>query len=119
MEVWGSLGFTPAQLAAALNRFPRLLLYPMDQPKYRAKLAFLQEALRLPPAALVAFPQYVSYSLEGRIGPRAAAAARLAGRELRLHDLPKSDAAFCQRYGIDPGAYAELAEGGVALWQVV
>lgn len=38
LDTWEQgLGFAPAQLARMLDRFPRLLLYPVDAPKYRAK----------------------------------------------------------------------------------
>ena len=40
-----------------LDRCPRLLLYPLEHPKYAAKLDFLTRELGLPLTALEAFPQ--------------------------------------------------------------
>lgn len=41
---WTGLGFGPAELRTLLDRMPRLLLYPMHEPKYAAKLRFLRGA---------------------------------------------------------------------------
>ncbi len=36
------LGFSPEELRMLLEATPRLLLYPIHEPKYQAKLRFLQ-----------------------------------------------------------------------------
>lgn len=38
----GGQGFSPAQLHTLLDRLPRLLLYPLREPKYQAKMRFLE-----------------------------------------------------------------------------
>lgn len=106
VRFWREAGFSDGALLRMLRRFPRLLLFPMDSPHNQAKLEFLRGQLQLPLSALESFPQYVSYSLDKRIAPRAAAAAELAGRKLTLTQLATSDAAFCRHYGIDRGLYA-------------
>lgn len=60
-------------LREMLQRFPRVLLYPLDEPKYQKKLQFLTEIAQCQPADVVTFPQYLSYSLPERIAPRVAA----------------------------------------------
>ena len=42
---WRSLGFSLEEVRFMLDRMPRLLLYPMQDPKYQLKLAFLTGAL--------------------------------------------------------------------------
>lgn len=39
---WHQLGFSAAELRLLLDRMPRLLLYPLHEPKYQLKLRFLQ-----------------------------------------------------------------------------
>jgi hypothetical protein len=57
-------------LKEMLRKFPRVLLYPLDEPKYQKKLQFLLEIAQCRPGDLVTFPQYLSYSLPERIAPR-------------------------------------------------
>jgi hypothetical protein len=64
-------------LRAMLQKFPRVLLYPLDEPKYQKKLQFLIEIAHCGPEDLVMFPQYLSYSLPERIAPRVAAVLAL------------------------------------------
>ncbi|KAL4532706.1 hypothetical protein Ndes2526A_g08189 [Nannochloris sp. 'desiccata'] len=70
-------GISLDSLREMLRRFPRVLLYPLDQPKYQKKLQFLTEVAQCRPADLVTFPQYLSYSLPQRIAPRVAAVLAL------------------------------------------
>jgi mTERF domain-containing protein, mitochondrial len=100
------LGLGSEGLAAALTRFPRLLLYPMEDPKYKKKIQFLVEELGFSTAVLAGFPQYVSYSLDKRIAPRTAAVRKFTGQGLLLSRLSLSDAAFCRAYGIESDAFA-------------
>lgn len=58
-------------------------------------------------AALLAFPAYITYSLPGRIAPRAAAATALAGTSLPLGQLALGDDAFARWLGVDAGQYHE------------
>jgi mTERF domain-containing protein len=107
---WRALGLDGEALLGALRRFPRLLLYPIDEPKYRRKIAFLREELGVAPAALAAFPQFISYSLPRRIAPRVAAARALAGVTPTLQALTRTDAAFCRAHGLAPERYAAFLE---------
>jgi hypothetical protein len=128
-----SVGVTKEQLCTMLDRFPRLLIYPMEEERYVKKIDFLNEWLELNPiTSLVTFPQYVSYSLSGRIAPRAAAVIYLGGggggeedganddidqtnrrkkrrrrrrSTLLLSHLALSDAAFCTNYGFSEEEY--------------
>lgn len=70
-------------LREMLRRFPRVLLYPVDEPKYQKKLQFLTEIAQCQPADLVTFPQYLSYSLPERIAPRVAAVLALRQHTIR------------------------------------
>lgn len=75
-----TVGVTKKQLCTMLDRFPRLLIYPMEEERYARKIDFLKDWLELDLIrSLVTFPQYVSYSLSGRIAPRAAAVIYLRG----------------------------------------
>ncbi|PSC71512.1 mTERF domain-containing mitochondrial [Micractinium conductrix] len=107
------LGFSPAELGAMLGSAPRLLLYPLQEPKYQAKLAFLKEELGLPLRALLSFPAYLTYSLAGRIAPRAAAARALGDRPLPLPKLAMTDEAFARWLGVE----AEEWEAWLAAWR--
>jgi len=118
-------------LCTMLDRFPRLLIYPIEEERYVKKIDFLNEWLELNPiTSLVTFPQYVSYSLSGRIAPRAAAVIYVGGgggedganddidqtnrtkkrrrrrrSTLLLSHLALSDAAFCTNYGFSEEEY--------------
>ena len=59
----------------------------------------------------MAFPAYITYSLPGRIAPRAAAAAALGGRPLALAQLALGDEAFARWLRVPPEAYAEWLAG--------
>lgn len=126
-----TVGVTKEQLCTMLDRFPRLLIYPMEEERYVKKISFLKEWLELDPiTSLVTFPQYVSYSLSGRIAPRAAAVICLGGgggeegnydetdqtnmrkkrrrrrrNTLLLSHLALSDEAFCTNYGFSEEDY--------------
>ena len=65
-----------------LQRFPRVLLYPLEEPKYQKKLQFLIEIAGCGPEDLVTFPQYLSYSLPERIAPRIVAVLTLRQQKL-------------------------------------
>ncbi|GAB4816415.1 hypothetical protein N2152v2_003461 [Parachlorella kessleri] len=112
-DCWRQMGFSPDQLLRMLSSCPRLLLYPVQQPQYQAKLRYLTEVLLRPLSSLESFPQYISYSLEDRIKLRAAAAAQLAGQRIGLSELAKSDEAFCRGQGIAVEAYGKF----VAAWE--
>lgn len=60
------------------------------------------EELGLPLGALLSFPTYLSYSLPGRIAPRAAAARALAGRALPLQQLTRKDEQWAAWLGVGP-----------------
>lgn len=107
---WRGLGFGTADLRQLLAAAPRLLLYPMHERKYQAKLRFLREELGLPVRALLAFPTYVSYSLSARIAPRAAAARDLAGRPLYLSQLAYGEERFARWLGLAPDEWAAWEE---------
>jgi mTERF len=64
-------------LREMLQKFPRILLYPLDEPKYQKKLQFLVEIAKCGPQDVVTFPQYLSYSLPERIAPRVVAVLAL------------------------------------------
>lgn len=168
---WRShMGFSPAELHVALDRLPRLLLYPVHERKYQDKLAFLRGALRalsgwegvqmpvqnlmpaeptlgmsmkpvsacnaparhLPPlpaphppplplpadelrlpqhAVLLSFPAFLTYSLPGRIAPRAAAARAFKGCQLPLEKLAYGEAAFINWLKVEPEEYYEWLDG--------
>ena len=104
-EAWMQLGLSPRDLRAALKRFPRLLLYPISEPKYRRKLDFLAHTMKLPLDSLVSFPQYMSYSLEGRIIPRVMAVKELTGKFPSLSSLAMTEAAYIKAYSLDENEY--------------
>ena len=113
LAAWAALGFSPGQLARMLHLFPRLLLYPVDAPKYQAKLRFLEEYIGVSAQqGLPTFPQYVSYSLD-RIATRAAAVRHLrpALAPLPLSYLASSAAGFARRCGL---TMEELTEAAAA-----
>ena len=51
------MGFSHDQLLRMLASCPRLLLYPVQQPQYQAKLQYLTEVLLKPLSSLESFPQ--------------------------------------------------------------
>lgn len=61
----------------------------------------------LQPRALLTAPKYLTYSLPGRIAPRAAAARDLALTRLPPSKLSPGDAAFVRWLGVTPEQYAE------------
>lgn len=69
------------------------------------------EELGLPLSALLTFPAYMTYSLPGRIAPRAAAARALAGRPLSLSQLATGDEAFVRWLHVSPEEYWAWEEG--------
>lgn len=50
-------GFGAAALQRMLNRFPRLLLFNMAEPRHQAKLEFLKGTLGQPLSCLETYPQ--------------------------------------------------------------
>lgn len=105
---WSTMfGVTPQLLRTILSKFPRFLLYPIETEKYRKKVEFLVKEMgfQSPAAALVKFPQYMSYCLPSRIGPRAAAAKQLASEVLVLSQLASKEEIFLKRYGISKEKY--------------
>lgn len=60
--------------------------------------------------ALLTFPTYVSYSLSGRIAPRAAAARELAGRPLYLSQLAYGEQRFARWLGMAPDEWVAWEE---------
>jgi len=102
INIWLDMGFSKAELRVSLKRFPRFLLYPISDPKYQAKLEFLQHVMDIPITSLKTFPQYLSYSLEKRIAPRVLVVKQLTGKSPRMSSLAQSDKAFAQTYGLDP-----------------
>ena len=116
VEGWGELGFSQEDIRDMLRKYSNFLRVPPRSRRVRAKLAFLEdgdEGLGLPRAALVAHPQYLSYSLMRRVGPRADASLRFGARRIRLGDLGSSDAGFCARLGITVEHLGALADA----WQ--
>ncbi|PRW56726.1 mTERF domain-containing mitochondrial [Chlorella sorokiniana] len=102
------MGFSLPELHAVLDRLPRLLLYPVHERKYQDKLAFLRDELRLPQReVLLSFPAYLTYSLPGRIAPRAAASLAFKNSPLPLEKLAYGEAAFISWLKVDPGDYCE------------
>ena len=71
------------------------------------------EELGLPLRALLSFPAYLTYSLAGRIAPRAAAARALGDRPLPLPKLAMTDEAFARWLGVE----AEEWEAWLAAWR--
>lgn len=97
--LWKELGFTDADLILILQRFNQFLACGVESDKCQAKLEFLRKELRLPVLkSLVAFPQYISYSLHRRIAPRAAAALHFGGKTLELPRLAYPIKRFCTSY---------------------
>lgn len=100
IDSWRQLGFNQEDICLALWRFPRLLLYPINELKYKRKIDFLNEEMNLDPSALTAFPQFISYSLENRIAPRVAVAKGLRGTIPSLYMLALKDEAFYKSLGV-------------------
>lgn len=83
-------------------------------PRVRRRPAAAEE-LGLPVRALLSFPTYVSYSLPGRIAPRAAAARQLAERSLYLSQLAYGEERFARWLGMpleEWGAWEEAWRRG-------
>lgn len=108
INTWLDMGFSKEELKVSLKRFPRFLLYPISDPKYQAKLEFLQHVMGIPITSLKTFPQYLSYSLEKRIAPRVLIVKQLTGKCPRMSTLAQSDKAFAQTYGLDFHALKEM-----------
>lgn len=104
-QLWTELGLAPELLRAALRRFPRLLLYPIEDAKYLRKVEFLTEEVELPVTALAAFPQFVSYSLAKRLAPRCAAAKALRGRPPTVSEFALKEEAFLQALALSSEEY--------------
>ena len=69
VKILEDFGIGRDALKEMLQRFPRVLLYPLEKPKYHRKFQFLKEVVKAAPSDLVAFPQFLSYSLAGRTAP--------------------------------------------------
>lgn len=70
------------------------------------------DELRLPQhAVLLSFPAFLTYSLPGRIAPRAAAARAFKGCQLPLEKLAYGEAAFINWLKVEPDEYYEWVDG--------
>lgn len=96
------------QFRVVLHRFPRLLLYSLDQPKYRKKVDFLTEVCGIDRSTLVKFPQYISYSLSARIAPRMMGMYNIRGILPSLQSLALKHDAFLKTYAVSEKEF-ELA----------
>lgn len=104
VDGWMALGFSKEDICDMLRKYSNFLRVSPLSPRVQAKLAFMEdrsEGLGMERRALVSHPQYLSYSLTDRVGPRAEATLRLTGRRIRLGDLGSSDASFCCRLAVD------------------
>ncbi|KFM25466.1 hypothetical protein F751_0493 [Auxenochlorella protothecoides] len=110
---WEELGYTRPELCLILTRYTNFLRLSPRGPHTRTKLAFLEsaEGLGRSRAALVHYPQYLSYSLERRIGPRAAVMRSVKGRAITLSELGPADAVFCKKLGISQAQLDAAVEG--------
>lgn len=72
---------------------------------------------------LLSFPAYLTYSLPGRIAPRAAASLAFRSCQLPLEKLAYGEAAFVSWLKVDPGEYyeweASWRKGAGARWAAV
>ena len=111
INTWVELGLTKNDIGTSLKRFPRFLLYPIADDKYRAKLDFLTTEMgHSIQSAIPSFPQYLSYSLENRIAPRVLACKAITGKVPRLATLAMNDKAFLQANALHPTTYLAVLE---------
>jgi hypothetical protein len=111
INTWLELGLTKNDIGTALKRFPRFLLYPIADDKYRDKLDFLTTEMGLSiHSAIPSFPQYLSYSLENRIAPRVLACKAITGKVPRLGTLAMNDKAFLHANALHPTTYLAVLE---------
>ena len=95
----------------ALKRFPRFLLYPIQEDKYKMKLEFLRIEMGLSiKHAIPMFPQYLSYSLENRIAPRVLAAKAITGKVPRLSTLAMSEKAYLKANKLHNSTYIAVLD---------
>lgn len=106
IQTWQNVGLDAAALRDALYRFPHLLRYAIDKPKYLKKVRFLTQVLGHPVSKLVVFPQYMSYNFSGRIAPRMMSVYALRGTFPSLQSLAKKDEVFFRTYGLAEDEYA-------------
>lgn len=70
------------------------------------------DELHLPQhAVLLSFPAFITYSLPGRIAPRAAAARAFKDCQLPLEKLAYGEAAFINWLKVEPEEYYEWLDG--------
>jgi len=96
VEFLMGLGFTRVEVSNMVVRSPGLLTYSVDK-NLAPKFEFFLKEMKGDVAELKRFPQYFSFSLEGRIKPRQAMLVRL-GLSLPLQEmLQVSDGGFDSR----------------------
>lgn len=106
---WLDVGLERSDVRLALKRFPRFLLYPISDEKYKRKVEFLEQEMNLSVKhAIPAFPQYLSYSLENRIAPRVLATKAITGKVPGLTTLAMGDTAFMKANKVNPVAYIDV-----------
>lgn len=111
VKVLEDFGIGREGLKDMLRRFPRVLLYPLDKPKYQKKFQFLKEVLKATPQDLICFPQYLSYSLERRTAPRMMAVMALRpGIIPPLPRLAMKLEGFLEYYGLTVEEYSAVVE---------
>lgn len=107
-----ALDIDRAKFRVVLHRFPRLLLYSLEQPKYRKKVEFLTKVCELDRSTLVTFPQYISYSLSTRIAPRMMGLYKLRGTFPSLQSIALKHESFLKAHAVSE----EEFESAVAAW---
>ena len=108
---WYELGLDSIDVKIALKRFPRFLLYPIQEDKYKMKLEFLRIEMGLSiKHAIPMFPQYLSYSLENRIAPRVLAAKAITGKVPRLSTLAMSEKAYLKANKLHNSTYIAVLD---------
>lgn len=111
IRVLQEFGVDKDSLRVMLRRFPRLLLYPLEEEKYQRKFRYLRGVLGAGPAELVRFPQYLTYNLAERVAPRVAGIrAYKPGAIPPLSPLARKFDAFLEYYGVDVEAYTVAVE---------
>jgi mTERF domain-containing protein len=97
MNYFLGMGLSKKDVCSMISRFSPLLGYSVDL-VMKPKLEFLLRTMKKPLKAIVEYPRYFSYSLEGKIKPRFWV---IKGRNIdcSLTDMfAKNDEAFAEEY---------------------
>lgn len=111
IDAWLNIGLTKADVRLALKRFPRFLLYPVTDSKYKRKLEFLEKEMNLSVKATIpAFPQFLSYSLENRIAPRVLVTKAITGSPPQLTTLAMGDTGYFKANKLNAITYVSVLQ---------